>query len=155
MHPAAGLPLERVVPASGVEISGHFIRGGTIVGCSPWVIHRRTDIFGPDADVYNPDRWLTASPDQLKVMDGMMLQFGAGSRTCIGKNISLMEIYKIIPSFLRRFEVCTPFLMRQIQVMLTSFGRYNWHILTKNGNCGMHGLYANSTSRRSLLQERL
>ncbi|KGO45880.1 Cytochrome P450 [Penicillium expansum] len=105
MHPAAGLPLERVVPASGVQISGHFIRGGTIVGCSPWVIHRREDIFGPDADIYNPDRWLTAPPDKLKTMDGMMLQFGAGSRTCIGKNISLMEIYKIIPSFLRRFEV--------------------------------------------------
>ncbi|CAI7668891.1 unnamed protein product [Penicillium crustosum] len=105
MHPAAGLPLERVVPASGVEISGHFIPGGTIVGCSPWVIHRRQDIFGPDTDVYNPDRWLTAPPDQIKAMDGMMLQFGAGSRTCIGKNISLMEIYKIIPSFLRRFEV--------------------------------------------------
>ncbi|KAF4769461.1 hypothetical protein HAV15_008703 [Penicillium sp. str.  len=79
MHPAAGLPLERVVPASGLEISGHFIRGGTIVGCSPWVIHRRQDIFGPDADVYNPDRWLTAPPDQIKAMDGMMLQFGAGT----------------------------------------------------------------------------
>lgn len=106
MHPAAGLPLERVVPASGIEIAGHFIRGGTIVGCSPWVIHRREEIFGPDVDVYNPDRWMDATPEQLKAMDGTMLQFGAGSRTCIGKNISLMEIYKLVPSFLRRFEVC-------------------------------------------------
>ncbi|KAJ5424637.1 Cytochrome P450 E-class group I [Penicillium cf. griseofulvum] len=113
MHPAAGLSLERVVPASGMEISGHFIRGGTIVGCSAWVIHRRKDIFGSDADIYNPDRWLTTAPDRLKAMDGMMLQFGAGSRTCIGKNISLMEIYKIIPSFLRRFEVCSPFLLER------------------------------------------
>ena len=105
MHPAAGLPLERVVPPSGIEIAGHFVRGGTIVGCSAWVIHRREEIFGPDVDTYNPDRWLTAPADQLKVMEGNMLQFGAGSRTCIGKNISLMEIYKIVPSFLRRFEV--------------------------------------------------
>lgn len=112
MHPAAGLPLERVVPASGIEIAGHFVRGGTVVGCSAWVIHRREEIFGPDVDVYNPDRWLNAPPDQLRAMDGTMLQFGAGSRTCIGKNISLMEIYKIVPSFLRRFEVCSLFAIR-------------------------------------------
>ncbi|MBE3045434.1 cytochrome P450, partial [Candidatus Bathyarchaeota archaeon] len=34
MHPAAGLPLERIVPADGAEIAGHFVKGGTIVGCS-------------------------------------------------------------------------------------------------------------------------
>lgn len=34
-----------------------------------------------------------------------MFQFGAGSRTCIGKNISLLEIYKLVPNFLRRFDV--------------------------------------------------
>ncbi|KAJ5854798.1 hypothetical protein N7534_007341 [Penicillium rubens] len=98
MHPAAGLPLERVVPASGLEISGHFIRGGTIVGCSPWVIHRRTDIFGPDADVYNPDRWLTAPPDQLKAMDGMMLQFGAGATSTSGPRMEIVECVVCTPT---------------------------------------------------------
>ncbi|KAE8356024.1 cytochrome P450 [Aspergillus coremiiformis] len=105
IFPAAGLPLERVTPPSGVAIAGHFIPGGTIVGCSAWVIHRREDIFGPDVDTYDPDRWLTASEEKLKAMNGTMLQFGAGSRTCIGKNISLLEIYKLVPSFLRRFDV--------------------------------------------------
>jgi cytochrome P450 len=38
-------------------------------------------------------------------MNGTMFQFGMGSRTCIGKNISLLEIYKLVPSMLRRFEV--------------------------------------------------
>ncbi|KAL2830469.1 hypothetical protein BDW59DRAFT_170061 [Aspergillus cavernicola] len=103
--PAAGLHLERVTPASGIEISGHFIPGGTIVGCSAWVMHRREEIFGPEVDTFNPDRWLTVPEEKLKTMNGTMLQFGAGSRTCIGKNISLMEIYKLVPSFLRRFEV--------------------------------------------------
>ena len=39
-------------------------------------------------------------------MTGTMLQFGMGARTCIGKNISLLEIYKLVPTVLRRFEVC-------------------------------------------------
>jgi cytochrome P450 len=31
--------------------------------------------------------------------------FGAGSRTCIGKNVSLLEIYKVMPSLFWRYEV--------------------------------------------------
>jgi len=112
LHPAAGLPLERVVPAGGAEIAGWFIPGGTIVGCSAWVIHRRREIFGDDVDAYRPERWLadekldeTAEETRIKEMNGTMFQFGAGARTCIGKNISLLEVYKLVPSFLRRFEV--------------------------------------------------
>lgn len=32
------------------------------------------------------------------------LQFGMGSRTCIGKNISLLEISKLIPQLIRDFD---------------------------------------------------
>jgi cytochrome P450 len=56
MHPAPGLPMERVVPKSGVEISGQQILGGTIVGCSAWVLHRRPEIFGDDVDDFRPER---------------------------------------------------------------------------------------------------
>jgi cytochrome P450 len=105
LHPAAGLPLERITPPQGVEICGEHIPGGTIVGCSAWVIHRRKEVYGEDVDHYRPERWLEADKDQLKEMNACMLQFGAGPRTCIGKNISLLEVYKLVPSFLRRFEV--------------------------------------------------
>lgn len=105
LHPAAGLPLERVVPADGMEICGQLIPGGTIVGCSAWVIHRRPEIFGEDVETYRPERWLEANEESKKSMEGCMIQFGMGARTCIGKNISLLEIYKLVPSFLRRFEV--------------------------------------------------
>ncbi len=68
LHPAAGLILERVVPPQGVDILGHFIPGGTIVGCNAWVIHRRPEIFGEDVDIFRPERWIEASPAQLKEM---------------------------------------------------------------------------------------
>lgn len=112
MHPAPGLPLERIVPPQGADIAGHFVPGGTIVGCSAWVIHRNKDIFGDDVDVFRPERWLVDEKQdkekeaaRIKEMTGTMLQFGMGSRTCIGKNISLLEIYKLVPSLLRRFQV--------------------------------------------------
>ena len=105
LHPAAGLPLERVTPPAGIEICGQKIPGNTIVGCNAWVIHKRPEIFGDDVESYRPERWLEVGDEKRKEMDGTLFQFGAGSRTCIGKNISLLEIYKLIPSFLRRFEV--------------------------------------------------
>ena len=106
LHPAPGLCLERIVPKGGAEICGEMIPGGTIVGCNPWVIHRRPEVFGEDIEAFRPERWLDVDKEKRKVMEGTMLQFGQGSRTCIGKNISLLEMYKAIPSFLRRFEVC-------------------------------------------------
>lgn len=116
LHPAAGLPLERIVPPHGAEICGHHIAGGTIVGCNAWVIHRREEIYGADVEAFRPERWLEAEKDTRKEMEACMFQFGMGSRTCIGKNISLLEIYKLVPSFLRRFEV-----RRWVQ----SCGKYN------------------------------
>ncbi|PMD65671.1 cytochrome P450 [Hyaloscypha bicolor E] len=112
LHPAPGLTLERIVPPQGADIAGHFVKGGTIVGCSAWVMHRRKEIFGEDVEVYRPERWLVdelkdknAEEKRIKEMTGTMLQFGAGARTCIGKNISLLEMYKVVPSLLRRFEI--------------------------------------------------
>jgi cytochrome P450 len=112
LHPAAGLPLERIVPEPGVDICGHYVKGGTIVGCSAWIIHMRREIFGDDVEVYRPERWLVdenkdreKEEQRIKEMNGNMFQFGMGSRTCIGKNISLLEVYKLVPSMLRRFEV--------------------------------------------------
>lgn len=112
LHPAAGLPLERVTPPGGVTVCNQKIPGGTIVGCSAWVIHRHEPTFCPSnapekypIDEYIPERWLDVGTEQRKEMEAAMFQFGAGSRTCIGKNVSLLEVYKLIPNFLTRFNV--------------------------------------------------
>lgn len=120
LFPAVGLLLERHVPAGGAVICGERIAGGTIVGCNAWVLHRNKSIFGEDIDAFRPERWLladsgskdtqpagTATPAQLKEMRATLFHFGAGARTCIGKNISLLEMYKLVPTFLQRFELCS------------------------------------------------
>lgn len=108
MHPAAGVLLERVTPPQGATIDGNYVPGNVVVGCNAWVLHQNKEIFGEDADVYRPERWLEsegADPLRIAKMRSSMFHFGAGSRTCIGKNISLMETYKMVPSFLKKFEV--------------------------------------------------
>jgi len=55
-------------------------------------------------DKFIPERWLV-DDEHYKRMDRYFMAFGMGSRTCIGKNISLMEMAKIIPQIVRNFDV--------------------------------------------------
>lgn len=104
MHPAVGLLLERVVPASGAQLGIFHLPAGTVVGMNPWVAARDKSVYGADTDDFRPERWLEASEERLKVMERNFLAFGAGARTCLGKNISLLEMGKLVPQLLRRFE---------------------------------------------------
>ena len=85
LHPSVGLTLPRLVPAGGATISGFHITEGYRIGINGAVVQYDRDVFGLDAENFNPDRWIEG--DAVR-MDKTMIQFGAGSRTCIGKNVS-------------------------------------------------------------------
>jgi cytochrome P450 len=104
LHPSVGLLLERYVPPEGVTLNNHFLPGGTIVGINAWVVHRDPVIF-PAPEEFRPERWLNATPQQLKVMEQTTFQFGAGSRVCLGKWMSLIEMSKVLPQLFTEFEV--------------------------------------------------
>lgn len=104
IHPGVQLTLPRLAPAGGLELCGKFIPEGYRIGMNPAVIHYDTSIFGEDAADYNPDRWVE-DPERATRMDKHMLHFGAGTRTCIGKNISMAEIHKLVPEILLTFKL--------------------------------------------------
>ncbi|CVL12361.1 related to pisatin demethylase cytochrome P450 [Fusarium proliferatum] len=104
LHPSVGLLMERHVPPQGAEICGQFIPGGTIVGINPWVLHSDPTVY-KDPESFVPERWLTADAELLSKMENSFLSFGAGSRTCIGRYISLMEMHKVVPQLLRRYTI--------------------------------------------------
>ncbi|KAH7141120.1 cytochrome P450 [Dactylonectria macrodidyma] len=108
LHPAVGLPLERVVPEGGATIAGRFFPEGTIVGVNAWVEHANPDIFGPDSEVFRPERWIESDKEKLDVMNRHWMPFGMGARTCIGRHISTMEISKLIPRIIRDFDFSFP-----------------------------------------------
>ncbi|KAF2805108.1 cytochrome P450 [Mytilinidion resinicola] len=102
LHPAVGMSLPRVVPPGGMETSGKYIPAGTVVGTNPWVLHRNKNIFGNDADVFRPERWLG---EDRGALERFFFAFGAGSRVCIGRNLGWIEISKLVPSLLLRFDI--------------------------------------------------
>ncbi|PVH96824.1 pisatin demethylase [Periconia macrospinosa] len=104
IHPAVGAPLTRVVGPQGLQIAGYFFPPGTEIGVNAWVIHYNTSIFGADAHAFRPERWLTENKEERAVLDRNFLSFGSGARTCIGKNISLLEMSKVIPQIVRKYD---------------------------------------------------
>ena len=107
IHPAIQLSLPRLVPKGGLQVCGAFIPAGYKVGMNALLVHLDRGVFGPDAEEFNPSRWLQPNTAD---MDRALLSFGAGSRTCTGKNISIAEMYKLVPGMLRRYkmELCEP-----------------------------------------------
>lgn len=115
MHPGVGMPLERYVPEGGLTVNGHYLPKGTIVGMNPWVIAANRDVYGQDAAVFKPERWLQGEDEtkeeyeaRLQRMNSSDLVFGAGSRICLGKHLALLEVYKLIPTLFATYDVSPP-----------------------------------------------
>lgn len=109
LHPSVGMMLARGVPAGGASfaIDGDrkvWIGEDVEIGVNPWVIHRDPTLF-PDPEAFVPRRWLDASPEQLTRMTRAWMPFGAGRHTCSGQHISMMEINKLVPSLVMRFDM--------------------------------------------------
>ncbi|KAL7823123.1 cytochrome P450 [Trichoderma gracile] len=106
LHPVLSMSLPRRVPDAGAHIHGHFIPGGTTVGCNPVALHRNADIVtGPDPDAYDPDRWLGGESSETRLMERYSLNWGGGPRTCPGKNLAEMVVYKVVSALFERFDV--------------------------------------------------
>ena len=113
--PAVGLAIYRKVPGLGTEINGTFVPGGTELAVNAHVLHKDKEIFGDDADVFRPERWLAREGNEkdearIKNMDRHMFQFGGGAHVCIGRNLAILEMNKVLPQLLRRyrFELAYP-----------------------------------------------
>ena len=105
LFPAVCYILERIVPANEcLQLGEYTIPPGCIVGISPTTYHRQPHIYGPKADQFDPSRWLDSDEQTVAYLERHNLAFGAGSRVCVGKNISLMEMTKALPFLLYRYD---------------------------------------------------
>ncbi|KAK8108179.1 pisatin demethylase [Apiospora kogelbergensis] len=68
------------------------------------VVQQDADAFGPRPDEFQPERWLESEERTMR-MDAYMYTFGMGPRVCLGKELALMELHKLVPEVLRRFDV--------------------------------------------------
>ncbi|KAK1623773.1 cytochrome P450 [Colletotrichum phormii] len=92
-------------PAGGDTIDGRFIPGGTRIAQNVWGTLRRVDVFGKDADLFRPERWIEAdAATKDKMQKTTEFAFGYGRWGCAGKNVAFLELNKVFFELLRNFD---------------------------------------------------
>lgn len=86
-----------------IEIGDKKIPEGITLLIHLFNLHRRADLWGEDANQFNPDRFL---PENIsKRHSHTFLPFSDGLRDCIGKNYAMLAIRTILITFLKQYKV--------------------------------------------------
>ncbi|KAL9113883.1 MAG: hypothetical protein Q9227_002017 [Pyrenula ochraceoflavens] len=90
-------------PRGGDVLKGIKVPEGTQLGVAYWPLVRDKRVFGDDASVFRPERWLEAETEQLRKMTATVdLIFRAGKWQCLGKVIAFMELEKVFVELARK-----------------------------------------------------
>ncbi|PGH15213.1 hypothetical protein AJ79_02578 [Helicocarpus griseus UAMH5409] len=102
LEPPATNLFGRVAPKEGKTIGEHYIPPGAEITTLAWIVQRDPETFGPDRLLFRPERWL----DKTKAaeFESAIFNFGIGPRTCLGREVAYMELYKLVPELIRRFD---------------------------------------------------
>lgn len=84
------------VPPQGDTICGYFVPGGTAIGHNSVALTHNESVFGPDVDVFRPERFLECDEEKRLYMERALdITFGGGRWMCAGKTTAKMELNKI------------------------------------------------------------
>ena len=101
LYPATGLLYSRE-PKEDIELGGHTLKRGSWVFISPFVVQRNPAYFA-DPETFDPERFSPGREDEIAPYTN--LNFGAGPRICVGKNLATMEITLVAATILQRFRM--------------------------------------------------
>ncbi|WVZ57055.1 hypothetical protein U9M48_007495 [Paspalum notatum var. saurae] len=89
--------------ASDVVLGGIKVPKGTIISIPIGMLHRDRDVWGPDADEFNPMRFehgVTKAANDPKAL----LSFSLGPRVCTGQSFGIVEVQVVMAMILRNFS---------------------------------------------------
>ena len=85
-------------------ICGISVPAGSLVIVSPYVTHRRPDLF-PDPEAFDPARFEANDGPAAGVSKFAYFPFGGGPRICIGNGFAMMEAQLVLATLRRRFRL--------------------------------------------------
>ncbi|KAG6844792.1 hypothetical protein H0H87_003721 [Tephrocybe sp. NHM501043] len=85
-----------------------YVPAGTKTPYSVFVMHRRKDLWGPDAEEFDPDRFLDERLKKYLMKNSFIfLPFNAGPRICLGQQFAYNEISFLLIRFMQQFTAVT------------------------------------------------
>ncbi|KAI6103762.1 cytochrome P450 [Pisolithus croceorrhizus] len=102
------IPLsEPVITKSGQAVNSISVARGTRIGLPLACINRSTSIWGPDAKVFRPERWLEKDGIPKKAQDVQgyrhLLTFADGPRNCLGKGFAVSQMKAVLSVLVKSF----------------------------------------------------
>lgn len=109
--------------------SGRVLPAGSGVACSIWGVHRDPKYWGPDAEKFDPDRFL---PERFNLEHPCSyMPFSNGPRNCLGYQYALMSIKTALSTILRHYRVVedredgpTPKIRVKLDIMMKAVDGY-------------------------------
>ncbi|KAH7883794.1 cytochrome P450 [Phlebopus sp. FC_14] len=87
-------------PLPGTTDLHLIIPKGTVLSMPVNVIHRDKSVWGPDADLFRPERWLHRSTRNSRDL----FAFSLGPRGCLGRSFAIAEIKALMITLLPQFS---------------------------------------------------
>ncbi|KAJ3569110.1 hypothetical protein NP233_g5265 [Leucocoprinus birnbaumii] len=82
-----------------------YIPAGTKTAYSVFMMHRRKDLWGPDAEEFDPDRFLDERVKKYLVKNSFIfLPFNAGPRICLGQQYAYNEMSFMLIRLMQNFS---------------------------------------------------
>lgn len=112
------LPITLRKTVRNTSVAGHVVKAGTYVIISPYAMGRSVDIWGPNAQQFDPYRWVeppTENDDSpsphgtINEHGGAanhygMLTFLKGPKGCTGERFAKAELRRVIAALVANFE---------------------------------------------------
>ncbi|XP_066388050.1 cytochrome P450 709B2-like [Miscanthus floridulus] len=89
--------------ASDAVLGGIKVPQGTVISIPIAMLHRDKQVWGPDADEFNPMRFEHGLTKAAKDPKGL-LAFSLGPRVCTGQSFGIVEVQVVMAMILRRFS---------------------------------------------------
>ncbi|CAK1604011.1 unnamed protein product [Parnassius mnemosyne] len=109
--------------------SGRVLPAGSGIVVSIWGVHRDPKYWGPDAECFDPDRFL---PERFNLQHACSyMPFSNGPRNCVGYQYAMMSVKTALSAIVRRYKIVgdeesgpVPFIKTKLDVVMKAVDDY-------------------------------
>ncbi|KAK0577246.1 hypothetical protein LWI29_030145 [Acer saccharum] len=125
LYPPAVMLMRQTSNKANVKIGSLDVPAGTQLYLALTAVHHDTDIWGEDANKFNPLRF-----NESRKHLASFFPFGLGPRVCVGQNLAAVEAKVVLASIIRRYTfVLSPTYVHAPMLFISMQPQHGAHII--------------------------